>query len=56
MCTTRFNIPKLYILFTECISVFCIILMINNDYFPNFNQLVSVVETCEVWTEFLYII
>jgi hypothetical protein len=34
ICTTRFNTPKLYILPTQCICVFRMVLTINSDCFP----------------------
>jgi hypothetical protein len=34
ICTTRFNIQKIYILRAQCIYVFCTDLRTNSDYFP----------------------
>jgi hypothetical protein len=34
ICTTRFDIPKFYVLPTQCIYVFCVDLRTNSDYFP----------------------
>jgi hypothetical protein len=34
ICTTRFNIPKLNVLPTQYIYVFCIDLRTKSDYFP----------------------
>ena len=34
LCTTIFNIYKLYVLPTQCICVFYVDLRTNSDYFP----------------------
>ena len=34
ICTALFNVQQLYVLLTQYISIFCVDLRTNSDYFP----------------------